>query len=549
MASKTSFLDLLYEAAFDGSQIIELLDALIAIDDSRSMEHLLRHLERIERIFRALDTGRDHLHLFLDQVPLAVVLVDEEQQIVERNIIAERELARDAFVKCDGGQLLLARPECQKRLVDAVRSVIGKEVESVVLEFHEETPTMQMVVRHGYVAGLFSEGATNNIVCVSFLPSVANRVARRQWLAQRYGLTARESELATLFVRYPSVPELASRMRRSEHTVRSQIKSVFQKTGVRGQAELMRLLLTEDSAINPERDACIPEVSPAAQHCHMSDGQDLCYTEYGPVDGRPVFYFHSFTGCRTECAHDLAVLERLGVRMIAVDRPGYGLSTNTGGGGFLQWAQYVRQLANRLDIENFHIVAMSGASAYGLACASVLYGQVQGLALISPMGEVREPDDLIGMMPLNRKVYELILRCPAELARFLAYLMARAFTVDPEAYLKRVLPDIAPSDQRLLSDPHVRNHAKKTFVESRGRHLRGFSEDMIRYARPWGIDLQAISCRVTIWHGDDNRHVPLRMAQAIASQLADCRTHFLPGEGYYLNYSHWGAILEDLVVN
>ncbi len=108
---------------------------------------------------------------------------------------------------------------------------------------------------------------------------------------------------------------------------------------------------------------------------------------------------------------------------------------------------------------------------------------------------------------------------------------------------------MAEADQRLLADPEIRGHVKQTFVDSRARLLRGFSDDMIRYAQPWNIDLEKINVPISIWQGTASRHIPASMAKKLIDTLPKCRAHILTGEGYYINFSYWEDILTNLVSN
>ncbi|MBC7778510.1 MAG: alpha/beta fold hydrolase, partial [Proteobacteria bacterium] len=56
----------------------------------------------------------------------------------------------------------------------------------------------------------------------------------------------------------------------------------------------------------------------------LPDGRRLTYAQYGDPAGVPVLYCHGFPGSRLEARQTDAVARRLGVRVIAFDRPGYG---------------------------------------------------------------------------------------------------------------------------------------------------------------------------------------------------------------------------------
>ena len=66
---------------------------------------------------------------------------------------------------------------------------------------------------------------------------------KRQILGELFDLTPAEANLATLLARGLSLAQVSSAQTISQHTARAQLKSIFAKTGVSRQAELVRLVL------------------------------------------------------------------------------------------------------------------------------------------------------------------------------------------------------------------------------------------------------------------------------------------------------------------
>jgi pimeloyl-ACP methyl ester carboxylesterase len=58
----------------------------------------------------------------------------------------------------------------------------------------------------------------------------------------------------------------------------------------------------------------------------LADGRRLGYAEYGARAGAPVMFFHGTPGSRRVARWAGAVARRRGIRLIAPDRPGFGLS-------------------------------------------------------------------------------------------------------------------------------------------------------------------------------------------------------------------------------
>ena len=61
-------------------------------------------------------------------------------------------------------------------------------------------------------------------------------------MAKRYGLTPAEMRVAFGIVNVGGTPAVAETFGIAEHTVRTQLKSIFQKTGANRQADLVKLV-------------------------------------------------------------------------------------------------------------------------------------------------------------------------------------------------------------------------------------------------------------------------------------------------------------------
>ena len=78
----------------------------------------------------------------------------------------------------------------------------------------------------------------------------------------------------------------------------------------------------------------------------LPDGRRLGCAEYGDPDAMPVLYCHGFPSCRLEPS----MLPVSGIRLIALDRPGYGLSDPLPGRTLLDWPRDVAAAADALGL-------------------------------------------------------------------------------------------------------------------------------------------------------------------------------------------------------
>ena len=122
----------------------------------------------------------------------------------------------------------------------------------------------------------------------------------------------------------------------------------------------------------------------------LADGRPLGHREYGEPAGAPVVYLHGMPGSRLEPVPLEAELRRSGVRLVALERPGYGLSTPRGKSGLLDWPADVAAAADQLGIGRFAVLGVSTGGKYAAACAYALPERVGRAAIVSGIGP---PDD------------------------------------------------------------------------------------------------------------------------------------------------------------
>lgn len=120
---------------------------------------------------------------------------------------------------------------------------------------------------------------------------------------------------------------------------------------------------------------------------HLPNGRQIGYSIYGDItsQNRNIIYLHGLPGSRVE-ALDLAPSAlHHNARLIALDRPGYGLSSLNPGRTISSYpVTDVLPLIDHLGIEAFYIVGTSGGGPYALSCARYLSKErLRGVAVIA----------------------------------------------------------------------------------------------------------------------------------------------------------------------
>lgn len=272
----------------------------------------------------------------------------------------------------------------------------------------------------------------------------------------------------------------------------------------------------------------------------LRDRRVLSYAEFGYPRGHVVFYFHGTPGCRLEgdLLDEAARLQ--GVRLIAFDRPGYGRSDFDEDRSLANWPGDVAELADALGVERFSVIGLSGGGPHALATAALLPERVEAAAIVSGAGS-REAQ-LARRGAIGRFFTKIALAMTPLFAWYAA--MWAAF------WAPRTKPWMLPRfiDRKVMKRPDIRERWVVSVRESLRQGGRAMRQDLLLFARDWGFDPRdASAVPVLLWHGDDDKIVPVSVGRYFASEIAGCQATFLPGEGHLLIVDHASEILAALV--
>ena len=251
----------------------------------------------------------------------------------------------------------------------------------------------------------------------------------------------------------------------------------------------------------------------------LADGRSLSYSLWGPSDAEPVFYFHGFPSSRHELALTEPVLERnnVPIRIIALDRPGFGGSTFQPRRGLLDWPSDVAEAADILGIDRFAVLGVSAGGPYALACAHALedriirVGVVVGLAPMAATGMDRAA---IAKTAKNRWVRR------AQFA-MLSYALDHGHE---DKFLDQALATMAEADRDALAKPEVRDGFLNMTRGAFAQGGKAATHEAGLYLQPWGFDPAEIWVPTSLWYGGVDDMVPASAGQWLADRI--------PGSSY-----------------
>ena len=279
----------------------------------------------------------------------------------------------------------------------------------------------------------------------------------------------------------------------------------------------------------------------------LPDGRVLCYAEYGDASGKPVFYFHGFPSSRLESQFTDGVAGRLGVRIIAPDRPGYGYSDYKPDRIIGEWPDDVLALADELALDRFAILGVSGGGPYAAACAHSIPHRMTSAGIVCGLGPLDVPGTTQGKMRAGRLVYFLARTMPG-LADLLCGTVAAVLSRNPERLFSLMKVMVSRPDSILFRQPQVKRILLESYREAFRQGPQGIERELRLYVRPWGFRLEDITMPVHLWHGEQDNTVPVRMGRHYAKTIPACRAEFYPAEGHFsMPIYHMEHILGRLV--
>lgn len=223
----------------------------------------------------------------------------------------------------------------------------------------------------------------------------------------------------------------------------------------------------------------------------------------------------------------LPAAERLGIRWVSYDRPGYGGSTPHRGRDVASAAADVTAVADALGLDRFAVMGHSGGAPHALACGALLPRRVLGVVGVAgpaPFG-AEGLDWFAGMTPSGAAS----LRAAAA-GRVAKEAHEASAEYDPEMF--------TPADHAALSG------AWSWFDDVVGPALAAgpgaLIDDDLAYVAPWGFDPGRVGAPVLLLHGGQDRVVPSSHSRWLASRCPSAELRLSPDDGH-ISVLHSGA--------
>jgi pimeloyl-ACP methyl ester carboxylesterase len=300
-------------------------------------------------------------------------------------------------------------------------------------------------------------------------------------------------------------------------------------------------------------------VAPPSRTVPLDGGRVLTLDDVGDPAGAPVVYLHGTPDSRLARHPDDGLAAAAGVRLLAVDRPGYGGTSPTPGPWSPDWpAAVAADVARALDalaIDRCAVLAWSGGALTALALASdtagtsPLGGRVAAVGIVAGLVPRQAYDDpavraagsgRLGVIELGDVVP------PGELGPEVAPMLA-PYPCDEALAAEHQAEHRSTADAaELASVPGGAERMAAALVEAVRPGLAGGEADIEAQVRPLALDLASIRCPVHLWYGSDDVVAPPAFGRWYEAQITHASLTVVGGAAHYVAFTRWSEMLTTL---
>jgi pimeloyl-ACP methyl ester carboxylesterase len=258
----------------------------------------------------------------------------------------------------------------------------------------------------------------------------------------------------------------------------------------------------------------------------LPDGRSAQYWLGGADAGPVVLFFHGCPDSRWAARTGDVAAREVGVRLLCVNRQGYGAS-------FLARSTHVSAaadalaVADALGIDEVATLGMSVGGGYAAACAASYPERVRALGVVAtlPPPDAEPPEDVEAMM--------------AGFAPGFAEHVAGLDPADTDdaALAWRFLDGLPGPDADLLRAALGPAGVAASVRESLARP-EGYLRDAALTFRPWAFDVSAVRCPTWLWYGEEDQRARPG-GDWLADRIAGAELVVRPGATHWATLAAW----------
>jgi len=243
-----------------------------------------------------------------------------------------------------------------------------------------------------------------------------------------------------------------------------------------------------------EFDRMQDDVRPAERQetRRLADGRILSWYEWGPGDGLPVLFC---TGAAMSGSLGFGAphLQELGIRLIAIDRPGLGRSDPHPEKSLSSWVEDVAQLIAFTDLYDVQAVGFSQGAPFAFALAA--RDVIAALAIVSGQDDLAHPSIAPLLHPDVAGLIHAIRQDPCGFEESFARVATQ------EALWQLIIGMSSERDRTYYLSPQFSDAYQQCLREGFANGARPYVRDLVDALSPWPFELEQIHVPVDLWYG------------------------------------------------
>jgi len=278
----------------------------------------------------------------------------------------------------------------------------------------------------------------------------------------------------------------------------------------------------------------------------LADGRTIEYWDGGDPHGRPAIYHPGTPVSRVfgRWGHDAAV--EAGVRLLALNRPGYGGSTSSRAPSLLSVGRDTAELAALLGLSEVAVFGSSGGGPFAVATAVAAPGSVAALGIVGAIGPWRVLEGPEANVE-DRACLALLDAGDAEGAWACMYR-------DVDERRGHISPTQA-ADELLATDRSVLAREptyRQLWIENMAvvqQNFDGYVFDNVAWGAAWDVDPRDVVAPALLLYGTDDAHCSADLhGRWYAERIASSELVVVPSAGHIDAIDgHWPEVLAGLL--
>ncbi|MDZ8183526.1 MAG: alpha/beta hydrolase [Nostoc sp. ChiSLP02] len=224
----------------------------------------------------------------------------------------------------------------------------------------------------------------------------------------------------------------------------------------------------------------------------LRDGRMLAWSEWGPIDGLPVL-FCTGAGMSGRLGFGIDELPDLGLKLIAIDRPGVGLSDPHPNKTLFSWVDDTQEFIQANHLNNVLCVGFSQGAPFALALAG--RNLVKAIAIVSGQDELTYERLKPLLHPDVERMICAVQQDPIKFEQHFAQMAT------PEGMWQLIIGMSSECDRILYEDDKFRAAYQQALTEGFSQGAHSYARDLVNALSSWSIKLEEITVPVDLWYG------------------------------------------------